>query len=383
MIVVGGGVIGCATAAHLARSGVRVTLIESRAIGHDAGSSHGPSRIIRLTYQSADYIALARASFAAWAVLERRSNAALVVPCGGLDFGPPDANNAPEMIAAMRTCGVPFDLVDRDEIVARFPQLRPPDGAAGFYQPDYAMLAADRCVAALAAVARAGGADLREGEAVRSIAPDGAGVVVTTDRGELRGDAAVVANGSWVGSLVAPLGIDLRLTVLREQLAFFEPIDPASFMPGRMPLFIQRFAGTTTLGSGFPTLGSPAGVKIMIDRLGPAVEPDDPDRTIDRALLARLERYATGTVRGLSGRVIAAVSCRYAMTPDEDFVLAPHPEHRQIVIASACSGHGFKFAPVIGEILGDLATTGSTRHPIGRFRLERPGLERTWENAHV
>jgi len=380
VIVVGGGLMGLATAYHLARDGRRVLLLEARSIGHEEGSSHGPSRIIRLTYQSEDYIALARASYALWRMLGEEAGEALLVQCGGLDFGPPDATNLAALGQAMKRAGVAHEAVDAEEIRRRFPLLTPPDGVVGFYQADYAMLAADRCIELLAAGARAAGAEIREHEPVLAVTPSGGGVEVRTGAATYRADSAVLANGSWIGPLVAALGVSLPLTVLKEQLAFFEPADPREFMPGRFPLFIERFTGSRTFGGGFPLFGEPRGVKLLIDRLGPVVSPDDPDRTIDGGRLARLERYAAETVRGLTGRVLATTSCRYTLTPDEDFIIDRHPEHEQITIVSACSGHGFKFGIEIGRILAALAVGQEPGTDIGRFRLGRPALAGAWRN---
>ena len=250
--------MGLATAYHLARDGRRVLLLEARGIGHEEGSSHGPSRIIRLTYQSEDYIALARASFALWRRLGEEAGEALLVQCGGLDFGPPDATNLAALGQAMKRAGVAHEAVDAEEIRRRFPLLTPPDDVVGFYQADYAMLAADRCIELLAAGARAAGAEIREHEPVLAVTPSGGGVEVRTEAATYRADSAVLANGSWIGPLVAALGVPLPLTVLKEQLAYFEPADPAAFAPGRFPLFIQRFPGSRTFGGGFPLLGEPA-----------------------------------------------------------------------------------------------------------------------------
>jgi sarcosine oxidase len=383
VIVVGGGLMGLATAYHLARDGRRVLLLEARGIGHQDGSSHGPSRIIRLTYQSEDYIALARASVALWRTLGEEAGESLLVQCGGFDFGPPDATNLAALGQAMSRAGGAHEVVDAAEIRRRFPQLTPPHDVVGFYQADYAMLPADRCIELLAVGARVAGAEVREHEPVLAVAPSGGGVQVRTGTATYRADSAVLANGSWIGPFAAALGLPLPLTVLKEQLAYFEPADPASFMPGRFPLFIQRFSGSRTFGSVFPLLGEPRGVKVLLDRLGPVIDPGDPDRTIEADLLGRVERYAAETVRGLTGLVLAATSCRYTMTPDEDFVIDTHPEHPQIVIASACSGHGFKFGIEIGRILAALALRQAPGSDLARFRLGRPSLTGAWRNDNI
>lgn len=375
VVIIGGGVIGCAAAYELARSGHRVVLLEQFAIGHGLGSSHGPTRIIRLAYDGADYVALARASYALWRELEEISGERLLAPTGGLDIGAPDALGFDGIRETYRATGVPFEELDRDEIVRRFPLFNPPDGVAGLYQADYSLLAADRCVATLAAQARAHGATIIEGETVRSVARNGDGVEVVTSSGLIHADRVILAAGSWMQPLLRDLGLDLPIVVLKEQLAFFAAHEPEQYVPGRMPLVIHRFPGTTSLGSFFPMLHG-EGVKIMLDRIGPGVTAGDPDRSIDPASLERLRSYATGMMPGLTGEIIEAVSCRYTMTPDEDFVIDRHPLAPAIVIASACSGHGFKFAVAIGRILADLAIDGRTSYDIARFRLDRPALNR-------
>jgi sarcosine oxidase len=272
-----------------------------------------------------------------------------------------------------RAAGVPYEELERDEIQRRFPQFSLPDDTIGLYQADYSLLVADRCVATLAAGARVHGASILEGETVSAITPNGSGIELLTTSGMIRADRVILATGSWIAPQLRDLGIDLPITVLKEQLAFFAARNPEAYAPGRLPLVIHRFPGTTTLGSFFPFYRHD-GVKIMIDRIGPAVDPADADRSIDSASLARLRDYAMQMMPGLTGDVLDAVSCRYTMTPDEDFVIDSHPEIPEIVIASTCSGHGFKFAVAIGRILADLAITGRSEFDIARFRLDRPAL---------
>ena len=374
VIVVGGGVMGCAAAYHLAKDGRRVALVEQFAVGHGRGSSHGPSRIIRLSYEGADYVQLARSAFALWRTLETESGSTLMRKVGGLDFGPPDAFGLEGMRATMRAAGVPFEELDGAEIMRRYPQFRLPAETVGFYQGDYNMLNADACVAALAGQARAHGAVIYEGQAARQIVAHGGQVEVRTASDTYRAERVILSAGSWMGPLLRQLGLHLPLTIKKEQVAFFTPPDPVAFRPDRFPLFIQRFPGTTSLGTAFPIFGH-EGVKAMLDRTGPEVESEDEDRSIDAAGIERLRAYVAGILPGLGDKVSEAVSCRYTLTPDEDFIIDRHPDHPEIVIASPCSGHGFKFGVVVGRILADLAEHGHTEYPIERFRVDRPALK--------
>ncbi|MFL5759554.1 MAG: N-methyl-L-tryptophan oxidase [Thermomicrobiales bacterium] len=371
--VIGGGVMGCAAAYHLARDGHRVLLFERFAVGHDRGSSHGPSRIIRLAYDGADYVRLAETSYALWRELEAESGESLLHPMGGLDFGSPDSHLLAGIRATYDALGVPYDSLNRAEIVRRFPQFNPPEDAVGYFQPDYAILAADRCVATLATQARQRGATIREHEPVQAITPTASGVRLQTAQGVYSADRVILTAGSWTRPLLRQLGLDLPLSVTNEVIAFYRPSDPAAYAPGRFPLFVQHFPGTTSIGSGFP-LFNHEGVKLMLDRTGPVVDPDDPDRGVDTGGLDLLRAYVAEILPALGDDIIETVTCRYTMTPDEDFILDRHPSYPQVLIASPCSGHGFKFAVAIGRIVAGLAIDGATEYDISRFRLDRPAL---------
>jgi sarcosine oxidase len=373
VIVVGGGIMGACAAYRAAKRGSRVLLLEQFAIGHALGSSHGPHRIIRLAYDTADYVVLAKSAYAMWHELEQDSAQSLLVNVGGIDFGVPDALELREIGESYAAQGIAFESLDAAEIHKRYPQIRPPEGTIGFFQPDYSMLAADLCVKTAAAQAARFGAVVAENERVLSVAPDSDGVRVATSKGVYHAARAILCAGSWMRPMLRSLGVDIPLIVTKEQVAFMAARDPEAFTIGRFPLFIHRFVGTTQLGSGFP-LWRHSGPKLMLDRSGPVVDPDDSDRSIDAAELDKLVTYATDLLPGLTGQVIETASCRYTMTPDEDFVVDTHPEHTQIVIASPCSGHGFKFGAVLGDILTDLALTGASDRNLARFRLERFAL---------
>ena len=236
IIVVGGGVMGCAAAYHLAKDGRRVVLLEQFAVGHTQGSSHGPSRIIRLAYDGVDYVRLARAAYTLWRELAAEAGESLLFKTGGFDFGAPNAFMLDGIRATYEAAGVPFEAVDRDEIVRRVPPFTLPEDTVGYYQPDYSLLAADRCVATLAAQARRWCATIEEGDAAQDVRATRDGVEVRTHHATYRAGGLVLCAGSWMRPLLRQLGADLPLRVRKEQLAFFEPRDPSAFMPDRFPL---------------------------------------------------------------------------------------------------------------------------------------------------
>jgi sarcosine oxidase len=371
-IIVGGGVMGCAAAYHLAKDGQRVLLLEQFSIGNSKGSSHGASRLFRLVHAEKDYIQLARAAYTAWRELEAESGEHLMQSVGGLDIG--SAHILDDFRTAMQTAGVAFEHLDRGEIIHRYPLFALSEDITGLYQKDYAVLAADRCVATLAALARRYGARILEGQRVRQIHASNGSVQVRTDQANYSAGQLILSAGSWMRPLAQQLDLDLPLTVTKEMIAYFRPRDPAPFMPDQFPLFRHHLEGKQARwGVGFPIFNQNR-VKVTMDCTGPVVDPDDPDRSVEKSQLDMLRAYVAGILPALGDDIVEAESCRYTLTPDEEFILDHHPVHPQIVIASPCSGHGFKFAALIGRILADLAQHGTSVHKIERFRLNRPAL---------
>ncbi|MCW1967328.1 MAG: N-methyl-L-tryptophan oxidase [Anaerolineae bacterium] len=373
IIVIGAGVMGCAAAYHLAKRGLRVTLLEQFRIGHANGSSHGPSRVIRLNYEGVDYVQLARAAYAQWHELEADCGQKLLHYTGGMDIGEPEA--LAEMSATLTAANVAFETIDSAEIMRRSPQMRVPDNMIALYQNDYGILLADPCLAEMSRLARRHGANIVEGEAVQAIVPhdSGDGVTVQTQRASYQASRVIIAAGAWMRPLLRPLGVNLPLTVVKETIAYYKPADPTPFLPDRFPLFLQRFPNSTVIGCAFPIINH-EGVKMIYDRHGEIVDPADEDRAIGREQFAKIRDYARQVLPNLGDNMIEAVTCRYTMTPDEDFIIDRLPNHPNIVIGSPCSGHGFKFGITIGNILADLAIEGRTAHDIQRFRLDRPAL---------
>ncbi len=373
VLIIGGGIVGCATAYAVAKAGHRVTLIEQFKMGHALGSSHGPSRIIRLAYDGADYVRMAQASYVGWRALEAEANTRLLEVIGGYDIGVPDTEAIEGIRDTFVQMGVPFTHMTGAQMMAQFPQMCIPVDMDVLYQSDYGLLHADACVTAFATQARQHGATIVEDERVTGIYPSTTQIEVQTTHQCYSADRVIVCAGSWMNKVLEPLGLHLPLKVTKEMSAYYRARDPQEFMSGRFPLFLQRHPGSTVIGNAFPIFGSPY-VKVILDRNGVVVDPDDTDRSVHQPSLDKLKAYAATTLPTLGDDLVEVVTCRYTLTPDEHFILDRHPAHPNIIIGSPCSGHGFKFAPVLGKILCDLALHDQTSFDINRFRLDRPAL---------
>jgi sarcosine oxidase len=249
----------------------------------------------------------------------------------------------------------------------RFPAFRLPEDFVGVLQPDGGFVLAEPSILAHVALAQAAGAEVREGEIVRAVEPRADGVRVVTDRGAIDAGAAVIAAGPWAKQLLPDLGAPLSVT--RNVLGWFAPVEPSLFAAGLFPVFLMQTPHG--IHYGFPPHAE-IGVKVARHHQGgQAVNPDTYDRAVSAADEDGVRVVLTGYLPAANGPLVASKTCLYTETPDGDFVLDAIPGAPHVIVASPCSGHGFKFSPVIGEIVADLATQGATRHDISRFRLSR------------
>jgi sarcosine oxidase len=361
-VVVGLGAMGSAALYHLSRRGARV-------LGHDQGSSHGETRIIRLGYfEHPSYVPLLRRAYELWRELEIQAGRQLLHVTGILELGPADGTVVAGTLEAVRLHDLPHEVLDAQALMRRFPAFHIPSDHVGVLQPDGGFLEAEPAVEAHIALAQAAGADLYSQTAVERIDPAASGVRITTSRGVVDAAAAIVTAGAWTKSLLPGLPAPLRVT--RQVVAWFEPRQPELFAPGRFPVFLLE--SRHGIHYGFPLQA--AGLKIA--KHFHADETVDPDR-YDRAITADDEALIRAAMAehmpAADGALRAASTCLYTMTPDGDFVVDRLPDHPNVIVASPCSGHGFKFAGVIGEALADLATSGATRHDLSRFQLARFG----------
>jgi sarcosine oxidase len=344
--------------------------LEQFDIPHEQGSSHGSSRVIRLAYfEDPRYVPLVRRAFDQWRELERAANERLLVMTGGLDIGPRESAEIRNVQAGLTQHQIPFETLTADDLRRRFPALKPADDHVAVFQADTGFLMPERGIIAHLEAAMSAGADCRAREAVTQWSAAGDRVDVVTARGRYEARRLVITAGPWLCKLVSDLGASLR--VERQVQAWFRPGRPEEFAVGRMPIFVHHLPEGCWYG--LPHHGRP-GVKVCRHHGGATVDPDDVDRAPTAEDEEDVRRYLRQYLPGANGPVMAMRVCLYTNTPDGHFIIDLHPRHREVVIAGGFSGHGYKFAPVVGEIVADLATVGRTDLPIGGFALSRLGV---------
>ena len=374
VIVVGVGGMGSAACWQLARRGLRVLGLERFDIPHAMGSSHGISRIIRLPYyEDPAYVPLLQRAYALWAEAERASGETLLVTTGSIDGGLEDDALFQGALASARLHGLAHAVLGGAEVNERFPGYRLPDEARLVFQPQGGLIASERAIVTHVRLAQAAGATIRAREQVLAweAHPSGEGVVVRTDKGEHRAGRLILAAGAWMGELAAPLAG--MAVPERQVLAWLQPLRPEWFTPERFPVFnLQVEEGRYY---GLPVYEVPGFKFGRYHHLGEVGTADGMRREVDEVDEALLRQFGERYFPDGSGPTMALRACLFTNTPDEHFVIDRHPAHGQVVLASPCSGHGYKFCSVIGEILADLVTgDGTTRHEIGFLRLGRAGI---------
>lgn len=368
VIVIGLGGMGAAAACELAGRGRRVLGLEQFGPAHDRGSSHGSTRIIRRAYyEHPVYVPLADRSFAKWHELEQLTGRHLLTACGCLSVGPLAGDLIVGVNRSAAEHNLPVESLKAAEVERRFPAFRVPGDLAGVLELAAGFLAVEECVRAFHAAATARGADLRFDEEAVGWRADGAGVAVRTTRGTYRADRLVVAAGPWALQLLGTIGVPL--TVMRQVQLWVRPQTPALFRRDRFPVFLVDSAEGPFYG--LPML-DPRGLKVARHYGGQeGTHPDELDphpRLRDEVpVRAFLQAHLPDAA---DGPCAAASVCRYTLTPDRHFVLDRHPEFPQVAVACGFSGHGFKFAPVVGEAMADLCD-GVPRPDLGFFAAGR------------
>lgn len=365
--MVGVGGVGSAALYHLARRGVRVLGLDRFVPGHDRGSSHGATRIIRQAYfEHPDYVPLVLRAYELWDDLARLTGQTLREEVGLLEVGPPEGEVVRGVLASANAHALLIDRVGGDEIARRWPGFHVPEGLMGVYERQAGFLHVERCVQAHASEAVAAGAELLADRAVLDWQVDGSGIAVRTDRETLHADQLVVCAGAWANQMLTDLSVPFE--VRRKPVFWFESRTEV-YRSDRYPTFLYELP--QGIFYGFPQMDA-AGVKVAEHTGGEVVaDPLNLNREVLQTDLAPVERFVRECLPQTGPRVTQHSVCMYTMSPDAQFVVDRHPAHPQVMFVAGLSGHGFKFTPVLGEIIADLVTSSETQHSIAFLRHAR------------
>lgn len=367
-IVIGVGGMGSAAVYHLARRGLKVLGIERFDIPNDQGSSHGVNRIIRLAYyEDPSYVPLLFRAYELWRELQQTAGEQLLHITGSIDAGPP---GSPVFKGSLRSCeqhGLAHEVLSSSELHRRFPGYRLPEDSMAVFQRDGGFLLAEGCIVAHVSAAQALGAEVHGREKVLEWKPVGSTIRVVTDRGVYEAETLIITVGAWAATHVGSLA-DLAVPE-RQVLAWFQPLQPEHFTPEKFPVF--NLLVEEGRFYGFPVFGVP-GFKVgKYHHLAEQADPDQLDRECHERDEDVLRTFTQRYFPDAAGPTMALKVCMFTNSPDEHFIIGPHPEHPQVSVAAGFSGHGFKFCSVVGEILADLAQNGKTSHDIGMFSPRR------------
>jgi sarcosine oxidase len=365
--IAGLGAMGSMTTLELSRRGRRVIGWDRFRPPHAMGSSTGKSRIIREAYfEHPQYVPLVQRAYQKWAELEREAACSLLTPTGGLMIGPPDGALLQGARRSAELHRLGFEALSAEEIRCRFAgAFVPGPGEAGLYESRAGVLRPEAAIGAALDLAARAGAELRFDEPVAEWSA-GESITVRTGAGEYQVERLILAAGAWMAGTLP--GVPLTLSVARQPLFWFEPLDPFRQGAARLPVFLWEWA-PEQMFYGFPDRGD--GVKIAIHHQGEPADPDGDRRPVDDHELAWLRTILAARTPGLNGRLLETAICLYTNTPDGDFLIDRSPSDPRVILASPCSGHGFKFAPALGEVLADLATDRTPAFDLTPFRLTR------------
>ncbi len=383
VIVIGLGAMGSAAAYKLAKRGQRVLGIDQFDPPHTLGSSHGESRIIRQAIgEGKEYVPLVLRAYELFREIERDTGTSLLVETGGLIIADPSDDSGQHgvqgflqaTVATAEEYNIPHTVLDNAQLKKRFPQFSTGSNEMGYYEPGAGFLRPERCIESQLQLAEKYGATLHRNERVLSFAV-GAGndrVTVTTDKGKYEAGKLALCAGPWIGQLLKQDAALLK--IFRQVLFWFEVQDSIEpYLPGNFPIFIWTAGKDIDLLYGFPALeGSAGGVKVATEQYETTVDsPEQTKRDVSLEEIVQMQRHVVEFLPALSGKCIKAESCLYTVTPDSRFIIDAHPAHPNVIVASPCSGHGFKHSAAIGEVIAQLVTEGKSAFDIRGFGFDR------------
>jgi sarcosine oxidase len=366
VIVVGCGIMGASVSYNLAARGLRVLNLERFGVNHKFGSSHGRTRIIRLAYyEDPRYVPLLRRAFQSWREAEARTGKKLLQITGGLMIGRENGELVQGVLKSAKIHGLPHEVLAAAEVAERFQAFTLDDSYTAVFEPNAGILFAEECVRAFVGLGSEAGCEFRFSEQVSGWRAGPEGVEVRTSNGTQMASKVVFCAGAWNGQLLHDL-VPLRCE--RQVPLWFSSGGQVAFSPPKMPVFIMEeekgvfYYGTPDVGHG---------VKVARTHGGEVSEPDAVRRDITESDVFPVREFISRRMAKLDGPPIASTTCIYSNTPDLNFAVGFHPANPRIVVMSACSGHGFKFASVLGEIGADLVADRRPAFDISFLSLGR------------
>jgi sarcosine oxidase len=360
--------MGSAAAYHAAQAGRRLLGLDRFQPPHTFGSSHGLTRIIREAYfEHPLYVPLVQRAYQLWAGLEQKSGRRLLLQTGGVMIGPPQGVLVSGARRSAQEHRLAHEVLSATELRDRFPAFQPTEDMVAVWEPRAGILFPELAIETHLALAAQNGAALRFHEPILRWEPEGEGVRVFTDANTYHAHRLLLSAGPWMNSLVP--GLQLPLSVERQVLCWFEPRSHAKqFEPQHCPIYLWEYAPDRFF-YGFPNLGD--GVKVAVHHQGRTTQPDTVNREVGESDTEAVREVLLRFLPAAAGRLRSAIVCLYTNTPDEHFIIGPHPAHHQVIIASPCSGHGFKFSPVIGEIAAALLEGKEPQFDLNLFKPDR------------
>ncbi|KAF2158561.1 hypothetical protein M409DRAFT_61538 [Zasmidium cellare ATCC 36951] len=373
VIVVGLGALGSAAAYHAAKKGAKVLGLEQFGLGHVHGASHDTSRIVRTSYNTPEYVVIAKAAYKDWAVLEAEAKQKLLTITGGLIFFPKTGGelNSGQYAQSLKANDIPFEILSPDQVHRRWPQFSMDSDTDAVYTPDTGMAHASRSVAAMQWLATFHGADIKERTKVTKVSTPRNGIItVDTANGRLTTRKVILAADAWTNELTKPLGVDIPLVISQEQVTYFKPTRPDDFEDRRFPVWISM--GREESFYGFPCFGEPS-IKAAQDSAKNYMDPSNRTYVHSEQLLKNLQSRMNSLIPDKGRQVLRTATCQYTVTPNRQLIVGPIQKHPGIIVLLGAA-QGFKFAPALGRVAAELALDGKTDADISNFSIPKVAL---------
>lgn len=378
VVVVGFGGVGSEALYELAKSGAKAIGIDKSSPPHNWGSSHGDTRIIRQAIgEGYFYTPFAMRSYEIWREREIQTGLDLLTTCGGIIMASSESSHylhgnedfLGETIFVAKRHGIAHDIFGAYDIKTRFPQFNLTGDEEGYYEPTAGFLRPENCVKANLMAARQLGAEMSVHDKVINIIPTGDGVIVQAESDAYHAQKVIVSVGAWISKLVPQFS---SLFTVSRQVQYWFDVEASynKFTKDKFPVFIWQRDGNFIYG--FPAIDGPKGGLKIASETNDIVDPDLVNREVSAKEIAKMYiEKVFNAIPALGSKCIKAVSCLYTSTPDSHFVVDFHPEYPQIILVSACSGHGFKHSAAIGEAVSQMALDGKSQADISHFSLKR------------